>query len=263
LGRYDSSATRVVPVFNKLCQMDKAGLSWLSKLVRLPELPNYPPFEIEDASPLIERRWGKNEKPLPPPRSLLRWLIQNCIPPDITDLKEDEITKKKRQAILLRDSEVIHEALTLLEQPELPERAWYILEGPSQPDVYLETSHMIIVIEGKRTEPIPTTTTKWMPVRHQMLRHIDCSWEIKGSKKVYGFFIVEGDGGANAYDVPERWIEASKSTISNETLKKSLPHRKPNEIKGIAESFLGATTWQAVCKKFGIDWKSLPDSAEE
>jgi hypothetical protein len=72
---------------------------------------------------------------------------------------------------------------------------------------------------------------------------------------------VEGDRGSDAYDVPERWIEASKSTILDETLKNSLPHRKPNEVKEIAESFLGATTWQAVCKEFGIDWKSLPDFA--
>jgi hypothetical protein len=241
--------------------MDKTGLSWLSKLLKLPTLstlPIHPPSEIEDPSPIMEHRWGKNEKPLPPPRSLLRWLIQNCFSRDISDLKKDEITKEKRQALLRKDPEVINEALRLLEEPELPERAWYILEGYSQPDVYLETSNTIVVIEGKRTETIPTTTIKWMRVRHQMLRHIDCSWEIKGSKKVYGFFIVEGDGGADAYDVPIRWIEASNETISEKVLGGSLPHRNREEISEMAKCFLGVTTWQAVCKEFGIDWKSLP-----
>jgi len=116
---------------------------------------------------------------------------------------------------------------------------------------------MIVVIEGKRTEPIATKTTKWMRVRHQMLRHIDCSWEIRGLKKVCGFFIVEGDGGADAYDVPERWIEASQNTISEDALNGSLRHRKPNEISDIARCFLGVTTWQRVCSEFKIDWELL------
>jgi len=116
------------------------------------------------------------------------------------------------------------------------------------------------VIEGKRTEPFPTLSTKWMPVRHQMLRHLDCAWEIRGKKEVYGFFIVEGDGEADAYDVPQRWIEASKDTISDKALKGSLPHRNPDEIEKITKCFLGITTWQAVCGEFGIDWKSLPDA---
>ncbi len=262
MGKYDSSLTRVLPVFDKLFQMDKTGLSWLSKVLSLPRIPNHPHPEIEDTAPIIEARWGKKEKPLPPPRSLLRWLIQNCRPPDTPDLREGKITREERQGLVRKDPKIINEALSLLDQRKIPKRDWYVLEGPSQPDVYLETENMIIVIEGKRTEPNSTAATKWMPVRHQMLRHMDCAWEIRGSKRVYGFFSVEGDGGADAYDVPEKWIEAIKSTVSDETLKNSLPHRKSNEIKEIAESFLGATTWQAVCKEFGIEWKSLPDSVQ-
>ena len=258
MGKYDSSITRVSPVFDRLYQMDKAGSTWLPKLLKLPKISNHPSPQIEDTSPIIEARWGNNEKPLTAPRSLLQWLIQNFPRPDRLNQKESETTKKKRQALKQKDSKVIQEALQLLEQADLPERAWYILEGPSQPDVYLETGHMIVVIEGKRTEPIPTTTTKYMPSRHQMLRHIDCSWEIRGSKGVYGFFIVEGDGGADAYDVPERWIEASNETISEKVLGGSLPHRNREEINEMAKSFLGVTTWQAVCKEFGIDWRSLP-----
>ena len=95
MGKYDSSLTRVAPVFDRLCEMDKTGLSWLSKLLKLPKLSNHLPRKIEDTSPIIEARWGNKEKSLPAPRSLLRWLILNCTSPDAPDLKEDEIAKKR------------------------------------------------------------------------------------------------------------------------------------------------------------------------
>jgi hypothetical protein len=251
LGKYDSSITRVSPVFDRLYQMDKTGLTWLPKLLKLPEIPNHPSPEFEDTSSIIEARWENNEKPLSAPRSLVRWLIQNLFPPDRSNQKENEITKKKRQALKQKDPKVIQEALKLLEQTDLPERAWYILEGPSQPDVYLETGNMIVVIEGKRTEPIPTTTTKWMPARHQMLRHIDCSWEIKGSKRVCGFFIVEGDGRADAYEVPEQWTTASNETISEVALRRSLPHRKPEEVSEWPNPFLGSQHGKLSARNLG------------
>lgn len=141
------------------------------------------------------------------------------------------------------------------------ERGWYVLEGLSQPDAYLETDEAIVVIEGKRTEPGPTIGTKWMPRRHQMLRHLDAAWEARGQKRVYSFFILEGEGGPDAVEVPARWVDAARNTISTTAICDSLPHRDAAEQLAIARCFLGVTTWQAVCKTFDIDWTKLPDSA--
>jgi hypothetical protein len=158
-----------------------------------------------------------------------------------------------------RDPATIGEALALLSKPPMPARAWYVLEGPSQPDVYLETSDTIIVIEGKRTEPAATRTTDWMETRDQMLRHLDCAHASSGGKSVLGFMIVEGAGGATATAVPKIWDDEASATVSPSMLAASLPHRLEEERTAIADSFLGVTTWQAVCSRFDIDYNTLPD----
>lgn len=141
-----------------------------------------------------------------------------------------------------------------------PGRTWCVLEGPSQPDAYLETPELLVVIEGKRTEHGPTTHTSWMPVRHQMLRHIDCAWEIRGDRPVFGFFIVEGDDqGA----IPPEWVEFARATVEPDAVAKSLPHRTADERSAIAEAFLGVTTWQIVCETFGIDRGILRDKVQD
>ncbi len=96
-----------------------------------------------------------------------------------------------------------------------------------------------------------------MPVRHQMLRHIDCAWEIKGRRQVIGFFIVEADGSNGA--VPLFWQDQARRTISKEAVMSSLPHRGPEEQEGISRSFIGLTTWQRVCKEFGVDSTRFQD----
>jgi hypothetical protein len=134
-----------------------------------------------------------------------------------------------------------------------------VLEGPSQPDVYLETENAIIVIEGKRTESGPTRVTDWMEPRDQMLRHLDCGYSYRRGKTVFGLLVVEGDGGATATTVPSPWWDAAGETVTPAMLSASLPHRLESERVAIAESFLGVTTWQAICADLGIDYAALPD----
>jgi hypothetical protein len=155
---------------------------------------------------------------------------------------------------------VVAEALRLLSRPQLPSRAWYVLEGQSQPDVYLETPELLVVIEGKRTESGPTTDTTWMPVRHQMLRHLDGAWETRGNRKLVGFFIVEGAGGPDDMAVPQRWQIAAQETVAPSAIAGSLPHRSPEERHAIAAAFLGVTTWQRVCGAIGLSYAGLPDT---
>jgi hypothetical protein len=111
------------------------------------------------------------------------------------------------------------------------------------------------VIEGKRTEADVSRDTTWMPTRHQMLRHLDGAWELRGGRAVYGFFIVEG-GGDSAV-VPEHWRRECAETVSPEILDSSLPHRSPEERRAIAEGYRGVTTWQQVCAQLGIPWNDL------
>ena len=157
-----------------------------------------------------------------------------------------------RRRVVDRDADTLAGALRSLQERRPSPRAWYVLEGPSQPDVYLDSADAVIVVEGKRTETAPTTSTAWMRVRHQMLRHLDAAWEHREGRRIYGLYIVEAESGTSSTEPPSTWHEAVESTISDEVLRASLPHRTSDERSQIASALLGVTTWQAVCDEFQI-----------
>lgn len=256
MGKRDSSKTRVQPVFDQLYKSDSTGQTWLPTLISLPiggseiRLPPHFDFGIQ------ERAWGKYEKKLEPPASLLSWLIRHPRPPVFGGLSKDPAKARKRLEWIQGSDIRISEALHLLRDNPSGED-WHLFEGFTQPDVFVQTPDLILVVEGKRTERKPTTSTKWMAVRHQMLRHIDCALEIAGDREVVGFFIVEGN--ADTGEVPAAWIDYARQTRAPEAVASSLPHRSPEVQKGISSSFVGVTTWQRVCREFDLDWTNLPD----
>ena len=63
---------------------------------------------------------------------------------------------------------------------------------------------------------------------------------------------------AASMSVPAHWQTAVEETVASPVLEQSLPHRSAAERSAIANAFLGATTWQAVCAEFEIDFASLP-----
>lgn len=258
MGNYDSSITRVVPVFDQLCSRD--SLSWLPQLLGLPicgntvSLPGNCDFRIRACN------HGEKERKLAPPLALLSWLIRHPKELNECNAARDAFMPPERRELLNGSETRMAEALALLRHNPHGEK-WHIFEGETQPDAYIETSSLIVVIEGKRTEPGPTTHTTWMVGRHQMLRHIDCAWEARGTKQVTGFFIVQGEGGKE--ELPSKWQEFAKHTISPQAIASSLPHRGPEEQREIRGCFTGVTTWERVCRELGIDPKSLPETAGE
>ena len=259
MGKHDSSKTRVEPVFHRLYAIDPTGRTWLRKLLCLPICGDHIILPLEADFTIQDHGWGDEEKKLDPPVALLSWLIRHPRKPLSGELSSDPAKVQKRLDWIAGSEKLMLEGLSLLRNNPSGEN-WHIFEGPTQPDVFIQTPDLVVVIEGKRTEPEPTTITKWMPVRHQMLRHIDCAWEIAGKRKVIGFFIVEGNGAA---DIPARWLEFARQTVSPDSIASSLPHRGPEEQRGIAAAFAGVTTWQAVCEEFGIPWNALPKTVNQ
>jgi len=251
---FDSSKTRVAPVFDRL-MVSRAD--WLPALLALPEA-GASRFECDKNHDLriAEGWWGANERGLQPPVSLLSWLIRNLpvAPPD-TDTSE---AAARRRLLHQGDPTTIEEGLRRVRSGGST-REWFLLEGQTYPDAFIATPDALIVVEGKRTEAGPTTSTTWMPGRRQMLRHLDAAWEIRGRRNVYGLFIVEATAGTS--DPPAVWKEAATDTASAEAISQSLPHRSPEERDGIVRSFLGVTTWQAVCGEFTIPVDGLPQRA--
>lgn len=252
MGKYNSTATRVTPIFKALMDAAPTGNRWLRPILslgsrsegRLGDLAYF-------LAPQDQRQWGKNERRLLPPLSLLKWLVENISPPLHESLWGAPATRAKRERLVNRDPAARDEALQLLNGPY--RKAWYTLEGKSQPDAFFEGEDFIIVIEGKRTERKSTTTTTWMPERNQMLRHMDAAWEIAQGRKVFGLMIVEGEEPAELYP-SKHWLSESDKVVMKETLTTSLPHRTETERDQIAEGYLGVTTWQRVCRELRVAW---------
>lgn len=253
---YDSSRTRVAPVFGRLQCFDPTGGYWLQGLLELANTRKAPDVRAGD-SRLAVAKWWPREARLPAPVGLLRWLLNNAQEPRKPAAwgRRPDVRERRRR-IVDRDAATVAEALAILEKRRSAGRAWYVLEGPSQPDVYLATDDVIVVVEGKRTETAPETSTEWMNTRHQMIRHLDAAWEIRQNRRVYGLFVVEADG-KDSVTAPSMWEEAVTLTTANEALKGSLPHRAPEEQTAIGQALLGVTTWQAICAEFNLPTEVL------
>jgi hypothetical protein len=250
VGAFNSTDTRVAPVFDEI--LARQPERWLSRIIALAS-PRHAGFPERE---LLDWRWGDEEIGLAPPRSLLQTLVSR--PKELMKEPEDGLygtdsptTRARRASLFAGDAATRDEALRLLSRKRVPTRGWYVFEGETWPDVYIETDSVIVVVEGKRTERTITTKTTWMPVRHQMLRHLDAAHEIADGRKVAGFFIVEGEG-ADLRAVPSQWMAACAETISPAVLERSLPHRSPEQRQTIRNAYAGVTTWQAVVEEFGL-----------
>jgi len=246
-GKYDSSKTRVAPVFDRLAARSD---DWVRQLLQLAEFGS-PDADVPTDLDLsfLGGEWGKPEHALKPPASLLEWLVQH---PETWATAPDKV---ERRRLLERDPETLHLALESLRAPH-SDRDWFILEGCTYPDAYIRTPGAIIVVEGKRTERGPTTHTKWMSHRHQIWRHIEGAWEERQHERVFGMFIVEGDSTA----VPKDWKHAARDSLSDAALAGSFPHRSSEEVAQLSRCFLGVCTWRRVCEFFEVDMNEIPNT---
>ncbi len=258
MGSLDSTKTRVTPVFDRLLHCDPTGSVWLDRLIRLGSRANEVnlPSSAGELKPGHSRTWGEDEQPLPPPLGLLEWLVQHVEEKDVKARTSEE-TRQKRLALARGDPDVLQKALARLRAGERG-RAWFVLEGPSCPDTYLETDSLVVVVEGKRTEQSTTSKTTFMPKRSQLIRHMDAAWEMADGRRVLGLLLVEGEN-PDPMLVPKRWSTASDEQIQPALLVPSLPHRTAEERDVIAEGVLGAATWQRICEEFSIEWPPFED----
>ena len=256
MGKNDSTKTRVVPVFDHLWNSDCTGTKWLERLIRLGTRADV----SQDVGALIPDHppsWGQNERSLSPPLELLEWLVRNITKEQVDKSGDKGEKRKKRKALASGDPEVLCEAIRLLREGKRGKK-WFVLEGESRPDAYLETDSLVLVVEGKRREPSPTNYTAWMPYRPQLIRHMDAAWEVAEGRVVLGLLLVEG----KTYDplsVPQKWLRDSEKHLQHDQLASSLPHRSDQERQEIGAGVLGAATWQRVCHEFSIDWPPFQD----
>lgn len=250
-GNRDSSKTRVVPVFETLKQRSD---DWVRRLLSVPRHPGVSSNAISSLDLSYKKGfWGTNEHPFPPPKRLLEWMVQNP-----HELRQKSSSHAQRDALLRGEQALVKKALADIESRPSG-RGWHLLEGTTFPDATIITPDAIIVVEGKRTEAGPTTDTSWLAGRHQIWRHIEGAWGMRGSRSVFGLFLVEEADG----ELPPLWNTAAHHTASEAALISSFPHLLAAERSALAKCFIGVGTWQQVCAEFGPDAASLPDTTDD
>ncbi len=249
MGRKDSTFTRVKPVFDFIGNDSEK----LNKFFRL----------FGDQAPVIEQdlvkeiRYGKNEKLLAPSKSLLIWMLQHLgdLNPVVNfgvDLGSD--TYLKREMLFAGDEKILNEAIDLISSKnQIPKREWYIFEGYTHPDIYIETDDSIFVGEAKRTESDITTKTKWLNPRDQFIRHIDSL--LDQPKKIYSFYLLDKDEYLKGV-YPDRM----KLYLNSDYIKSNLKHRNEADIERAIESFIGFIFWNDIAECFDI---KFPDTIED
>lgn len=176
MGTFDSSLTRVQPVFTELYNKDMTGKQWLGRLLQLPQ---------QRSASIIPENLGCLDQPpvfeLPadPSRLFLKWLLEHpeelSVPDQKVWQKWNEQTRHNREALLRRDNAICNQAITELDRYDrLPARVWWRLEGISRVDCALTTPTTVVFIEGKRTEIGASKAVQWYPHRNQVLRNLEC-----------------------------------------------------------------------------------------
>jgi hypothetical protein len=255
MGKQNSSLTRVKPIFDSLYKSDRSGASWLLRLLRLASLSGHIEIDFQPGgllhAPLYQR-------PCPPPREFLRFLLSNpsklAVPPDKDWREWSSDTQVKRRKLLDGDPATKREGLAALDAAHtLTNPFWWRLEGVTYVDCALLTKSMVVFIEGKRTEGRPSPNVTWWKGRNQVIRNVECAWELAretGRSKAFVLLIVE-----------EGLPRARFEEITNpDIVAASLPHRDEEDRTRIMSSYLGSTTWQAVVHAMGLDPALLLDS---
>jgi len=263
MGVFDSSSTRVQPVFDALWKQDPSGGSWLRPLLKLGS--RAPQVELpRDLGTLT--RDPEFELPADPPRSFLSWLIENpeelCAPGEEEWKTWSPETQAKRRALLSCDRQTQDEALVALQDAiDLPTRAWWRLEGVTRVDCALTTRSAVVFIEGKRTELGPSKQVRWYSKRNQILRLLDCALTAARSTERLASFVLLVVERKLLTEDTKRQSEIA-AVVEPGVVADSLPHLAPDEREQALRRYLGMTTWQDVVERFGLDPDILRDRVE-
>lgn len=241
----NSSLTRVKPLFDYI----NSDIEKLNRLLSLLDIDK----KIEHDS-LIEIRYGVNEKKIPPSKSLLIWMLKNLN--ELSKVKNygtkstDSETYEKRKLLFSGDKEKLDKALHEIQRnSKIPKNAWYIFEGYTSPDIFIETIDSIFVGEAKRTEKNITTKTTWLNPRDQLIRHIDS--QLDQPKEIYSFYILEKQEYQKGV-----YKKSMDKYLEEAYFKSNLKHRNESDILRAFKSYHKYIFWEDIADCFDI---SFPD----
>ncbi len=194
------------------------ALTWsvFRTLLRLPAEAWLPPLlgphrpQREAIEPFAMRFWPA----VPPPAVLLQWLLEH---PEA--LHSDRYSPEQVRGRLERV------------RAGTPRRGEDVFEGPSEPDVVIDTPAAVLVIEGKFTADIEAGTA-WWPDRDQIARGLDAALELAGSGRAPHFLLLTDDYVHQHTETPRPLYELLMPRYRGDPafLAERLPHRSPGDL---------------------------------
>ncbi len=239
MGIYDSSRYRVVPLVGAIQKNQRNFDAFLRQIHTEKSVPHLICPDDDGAY-----FCGAREKSLKPTKEHLKKLVRYIATKDFGKISEvsgkradlygknGEMKRRQAEAEAIRRIDGIYD-----NAPTLP-KAWYIFEGATNPDIYIEGDDFVIVCEGKWTESHITTKTTHLNAtdeqRNQMVRHIQGALN-STNKRVYAFYIVDG----NCDYTDDLKEDAFRNQLDKETVALT-----EDEKERILSAFYGYTTWQ-------------------
>lgn len=233
MGKYNSSTYRITPLIEYI----KDDLDKINMLLSC--------FGVSVKRVPFDYFYGENEKLIKPSKQHLINIVDylyksnDLILPTMTKdrtalLSGDPVTREQKRSEAIR---LINEKYNKLTDGS---RYWYIFEGFTHPDLFIEGEDYILIGEGKWTEDSITTHTDNLPQRNQMVRHIQAALNYS-EKRIYAFYLVD----ANCGYLNDLTKEALAKQIDDETIAISSTDKEM-----ILKSFVGFITWQGIQKMF-------------
>lgn len=267
-GAFNSSRTRVRPLFRALLARDPRGRSWLPALLRLTgsdcglrlaaaaceiEPACVRSHLIADSDGVQEELEGCFERAFPPPLALLDWCIEH---PDRLikprgDRAPNGLGRSYRRDLLSADpdaraiaQEVARALRCQASDAAVPsKRAWWAFEGFTSVDCALETERLLLLIEGKRFEPL-SADGSWICGRNQISRNLEvAAVYARAAGKDFAVLLIGPEG---------------TKPPDETTLREGWPHLEPADQDALLPHYLGAIGWQTACAALAIDHESLP-----
>lgn len=246
MALYDSSVTRVQPLFKQLYRRDPSGAGWLDGLLslgsrvaagntdfsggQLGRLRASPQFQVPVASPCdyLKTLAASRER-----------LVEAAAKKNLTKL--NALTREKREGLMKGDPANIRQAKTLIDADRLPGKGkWWILEGVSKIDCVLQAEQATVFIEGKRTEAQLTEQVFWDTRRNQVFRNLDCLRSVCGANTTFYMLLVVEKG--SEAEKAASMLDQNCVTAARD----SWPHLNRAAGEQLLRRYLGYTTWQNV-----------------
>jgi hypothetical protein len=280
-GLKNSSITRVRPFFCRLLDRDPTGESWLPALLDAAPGRNLLPLgvraqpgpldpTVRERRPLpvpalnhvisLERCF---EYAVPPPTAFLRWLLEH---PDKLEWPGKRRGRPKiygpaaqaLRADLHADGEPRQSAAQEKGLAELAlqggagsRRKWWAFEGFTEVDCALVTDRLLLFIEGKRTEPL-ASSTDWYPQRNQLVRNLEAVRELAGDRNAAVLLVTE---------------TPADGEMSEDVVAAGLPHLNATQRAEVVAGDLGQTTWEqlgkAIGNVLGVPLQPLPETKHD